>query len=193
MGVQRRRSKADQHSRVSKSVDRILDRSESVYNLQKKEQSASVYNLPQHSREPGDHSAIKKPIPIKNSKIPRRHQFSGVTVHNVEFEKGPGVKKGLGFSVVGGIDSPRGSMGIFVKTIFPEGQAAEKPGLREGDEILSINGQVLQGMTHGQAISVFKNIRMGAVSLHIARRQHVAFGKRKFKSQSCEELEVLEE
>jgi len=127
------------------------------------------------------------------SKIPRRHQFSGVTVHNVEFEKGPGIKKGLGFSVVGGIDSPRGSMGIFVKTIFPEGQAAEKPGLREGDEILSINGQVLQGMTHGQAISVFKNIRHGSVSLHIARRQHQPFGKRKFKSQSCEELEVLEE
>jgi len=191
--VQRRPSKAEQHGRVSKSVDRILDRSDSVYNLQRTEQSASVYNLPQT-----DHSAIKKPIPIKNSKIPRRHQFSGVTVHNVEFEKGPGVKKGLGFSVVGGIDSPRGSMGIFVKTIFPEGQAAEKPGLREGDEILSINGQVLQGMTHGQAISVFKNIKQGAVSLHIARRlqpQLPPFGKsfRKFQSQSCEELEILEE
>ena len=36
--------------------------------------------------------------------------FSGVTVHNVEFEKGPGVRKGLGFSVVGGIDSPRGEI-----------------------------------------------------------------------------------
>ena len=85
-----------------------------------------------------------------------------------------------------------------------------------GDEILSINGQVLQGMTHGQAISVFKNIKQGPVSLHIARRlqpQLPPFGKRyptsvirnnsilqtfffsfrKFQSQSCEELEILEE
>jgi len=64
-----------------------------------------------------------------------------------------------------------------------------------GDEILSINGQVLQGMTHGQAILVFKTIRHGSVSLHIARRQQLPMGpgKRKFKSQSCEELEVLEE
>jgi len=65
-----------------------------------------------------------------------------------------------------------------------------------GDEILSINGQVLQGMTHGQAIAVFKNIKQGSVSLHIARRlqpQLPPFGKRKFQSQSCEELEILEE
>lgn len=51
--------------------------------------------------------------------------------HTVTFKKGTNCKA-LGFSIVGGIDSPRGELAIYVKTIFPQGQAAESGLLKEG-------------------------------------------------------------
>ena len=87
----------------------------------------------------------------------------------VRFQKGPGFKQ-LGFSVVGGLDSPKGEMGIFVKTIFANGQAAERNQLRIGDQILSVNGISTDRLTHAQAITLFKQVRVGTVDIEIQRR-----------------------
>ncbi|XP_050314412.1 uncharacterized protein LOC126748914 [Anthonomus grandis grandis] len=91
------------------------------------------------------------------------------TIRQVMFQKGPDFKP-LGFSIVGGRDSPKGSIGIYVKTIFPNGQAAENGTLKEGDEILAVNHKPLHGASHKEAINVFKQIKSGAVLLHIGRR-----------------------
>ncbi|XP_067666650.1 inaD-like protein [Haliotis asinina] len=73
--------------------------------------------------------------------------------------------KGLGFSIVGGTDSPRGSMGIIVRRIFPNGVIAEDGRLREGDEIVELNGIPLQGLTHKDVLSKFRSLRKGLVRL----------------------------
>ncbi|XP_041566019.1 uncharacterized protein LOC108143646 [Drosophila elegans] len=101
------------------------------------------------------------------------------TPKTITFFKGPGLKS-LGFSIVGGRDSPKGNMGIFVKTVFPSGQAADDGTLQAGDEIVEINGNSVQGMSHAETIGLFKNVREGTLVLKILRRK-----LQKAKSMGC--------
>lgn len=100
--------------------------------------------------------------------------ITGQLYFSVRFCKGPGLKS-LGFSIVGGKDSPRGIMGIYIKTIFEQGQAAELGVLREGDQILSVNNQPMKGLTHSEAVEVFKNIKSGYVFVEGVRKDRTKF------------------
>ena len=42
-----------------------------------------------------------------------------------------------------------------------------------GDEVLSVNGRGVQGLSHEDAIAEFRNIKSGPVLIYLARRQLV--------------------
>ncbi|ESP05488.1 hypothetical protein LOTGIDRAFT_228054 [Lottia gigantea] len=66
---------------------------------------------------------------------------------------------GLGFSIVGGYGSPHGDLPIYVKNVFTKGAAADDGQLQRGDQIVSVNGHNLDGVTHEQAVDVLKNAK----------------------------------
>uniref|UniRef100_A0AAY4AWD1 PATJ crumbs cell polarity complex component n=1 Tax=Denticeps clupeoides TaxID=299321 RepID=A0AAY4AWD1_9TELE len=83
--------------------------------------------------------------------------------NNITLEKG---SEGLGFSIVGGYGSPHGDLPIYVKTVFSKGAAAVDGRLKRGDQILTVNGESLEGVTHEQAVAILKKQR-GAVTLSV--------------------------
>ncbi|XP_062994192.1 inaD-like protein [Elgaria multicarinata webbii] len=98
--------------------------------------------------------------------------FSPPTEHHPEDTETPQPKvivlekgsDGLGFSIVGGYGSPHGDLPIYVKTIFAKGAAADDGRLKRGDQILAVNGETLEGVTHEQAVAILKR-QKGTVTL----------------------------
>lgn len=81
-----------------------------------------------------------------------------------------GTKK-LGFSIVGGADNKINNMGVFIKGIITNGQAAENGMLQPGDMILAINGQLIDRlMTHAQVLQIIKNAKPGKIIFHVGRK-----------------------
>ncbi|KAL3066087.1 hypothetical protein OYC64_016100 [Pagothenia borchgrevinki] len=78
-----------------------------------------------------------------------------VDIHVVILHKEEGA--GLGFSIAGGSDLE--SKALTVHKVFPSGLAAQEGTIQRGDEVLSINGHTLRGVTHTDATSALRQAR----------------------------------
>ncbi|XP_032882720.1 synaptojanin-2-binding protein-like [Amblyraja radiata] len=66
---------------------------------------------------------------------------------------------GLGFNIIGGTDYQPNckDSAIYVSKIKVDGPAALDGRLKEQDQILAINGQKLDNVTHQEAVEIFRN------------------------------------
>lgn len=126
---------------------------------------------------------VQTQTPTNFCTLPRRPRAPTHTYHTITFEKGHG-KKPLGFTIVGGRDSPRGPLGIFIKSILPQGQAIDDGRLKAGDEVLAVNGQACHELAHVEALALFKAVRNGSIELRVCRRVK----NQSTKAKSCTDL-----
>ncbi|RVE46459.1 hypothetical protein evm_008869 [Chilo suppressalis] len=127
---------------------------------------------------------IQTPNAANFCTLPRKPRAPTHSYHTITFEKGHG-KKPLGFTIVGGRDSPRGPLGIFIKSILPQGQAIDDGRLKAGDEVLAVNGQACHELAHVQALALFKSVRSGPIELRVCRRVK---NTQSTKAKSCTDL-----
>ncbi|XP_077577359.1 uncharacterized protein LOC144199530 isoform X2 [Stigmatopora nigra] len=77
------------------------------------------------------------------------------------------VAAGLGFSIAGGVDQNKP---VVVHKVFPTGVAAQEGSIREGNQVLSINGTALGGHTHWEALRVLRRAKTREMGVVVLRR-----------------------
>ncbi|CAJ1062264.1 uncharacterized protein si:dkey-92i15.4 [Xyrichtys novacula] len=74
---------------------------------------------------------------------------------------------GLGFSLAGGIDQNKP---VTVHKVFHSGVAAQEGSIKEGDQVLSINGTALGGYAHWEALRVLRRAKTRDLGVVVLRR-----------------------
>ncbi|XP_036682451.1 membrane-associated guanylate kinase, WW and PDZ domain-containing protein 3 isoform X1 [Balaenoptera musculus] len=96
-----------------------------------------------------DHKHLAQPDTAMISVIGSRHNQS-LGCYPVELERGP---RGFGFSLRGGKEY---NMGLFILRLAEDGPALKDGRIHVGDQIVEINGEPTQGITHTRAIELIQ-------------------------------------
>ncbi|XP_038623430.1 pro-interleukin-16 isoform X2 [Tachyglossus aculeatus] len=76
---------------------------------------------------------------------------------------------GLGFSLAGGVDLE--NKVVTVHRVFPNGLASQEGTIQRGDEVLSINGKSLKGVTHSDALGIMRWARRPRQAVIVTRKE----------------------
>ncbi|XP_054567486.1 membrane-associated guanylate kinase, WW and PDZ domain-containing protein 3 [Eptesicus fuscus] len=96
-----------------------------------------------------DHKHLAQPDAAVIAAVGSRHH-QGLGCYPVELERGP---RGFGFSLRGGKEY---NMGLFILRLAEDGPALQDGRIHVGDQIVEINGEPTQGITHTRAIELIQ-------------------------------------
>ncbi|XP_074119190.1 LOW QUALITY PROTEIN: membrane-associated guanylate kinase, WW and PDZ domain-containing protein 3 [Sminthopsis crassicaudata] len=96
-----------------------------------------------------DHKHLAQPDTALISIVGNRHN-QNLGCYPVELERGP---RGFGFSLRGGKEY---NMGLFILRLAEDGPAIKDGRIHVGDQIVEINGEPTQGITHTRAIELIQ-------------------------------------
>ncbi|XP_051021884.1 membrane-associated guanylate kinase, WW and PDZ domain-containing protein 3 isoform X2 [Acomys russatus] len=96
-----------------------------------------------------DHKHLAQPDTAVIAVVGSRHSQS-LGCYPVELERGP---RGFGFSLRGGKEY---NMGLFILRLAEDGPAIKDGRIHVGDQIVEINGEPTQGITHTRAIELIQ-------------------------------------
>merc|ERR1719282_1657597 len=106
----------------------------------------------------------------------------------VELERG---SEGLGLAIMGlgaGAELGLEKLSIFVKSVTPGGVAAKDGRVKEGDQIIEVNGQSLVGVTQTHAATVLR-AALGTVSFLLGREKVVEQQQRSHQHEPVQDEE----
>ncbi|RVE74989.1 hypothetical protein OJAV_G00027570 [Oryzias javanicus] len=122
--------------------------------------SVSLASLRDSSRDLGSDPELQRPPTRPDavlSIIPAEEMQSWIQDVEDLDEEALKTRGRLGFSIAGGCDLE--SKAPTVHRVFPSGLAAQEGTIRAGDQLLSINGQVLRDVTHATATAALRLAR----------------------------------
>ncbi|KAK3853339.1 hypothetical protein Pcinc_040121, partial [Petrolisthes cinctipes] len=120
---------------------------------------SSLPVTPRGARLPEDSqslvSGLKQLLQAENTNLQQK---------NITVKKS--MKESLGMRIGGGVNSNEGDTPIYIANINPQGPIGRCRNIKKGDVVLSVNGQSLLGLTHGQAVALLKaTAELGGVTL----------------------------
>ncbi|XP_071534328.1 uncharacterized protein [Panulirus ornatus] len=87
----------------------------------------------------------------------------------------------LGMRIGGGVGSNEGDTPIYIANINPQGPVGKSKKVKKGDVLLSVNGQSLLGLTHGQAVALLKaTAELAGVTLSLLDGPETSLGSANF-------------